>query len=183
MRRYDAAVAGEALSPTIGGALIGSGAALIAVIVTTLGTFATLRANRTAARDERLWERRTELYETLVEVAVSDRPIGMIKELLAANDSKVFAYASDSVLTWYTRVHNVNERDVLNEPEVSDIVQTSLAQQDPDEYVDRAIVMRLVTVIRDELQGQRSRTFAMWARTFLWRNFDVRELPRRRAGR
>lgn len=181
--RYDAAVDAYALNPTVEGALIGSGAALIAVILTTLGTFATLRANRVATRDERLWERRTALYEELIEIALGDPGPSSVKELLIAQDSKIFAYASDSVLTWYTRVHDVNERDAPSDPEVSDIVRTSVAQQDPNEYIDRAMVMRLVTVIRDELQGRRSRSFAMWARTFLWRNFDVRELPRRRAGR
>src|SRR5262245_50586222 len=106
MRRYDAGVAGEALSPTIGGALIGAGAALIAVMLTLLGTFATLRASRIAARDERLWERRTELYEKLIEIGVSDQPIATRKELLAAQDAKVFAYASDAVLSWFALVHN-----------------------------------------------------------------------------
>lgn len=173
MRRYDSAVAPEALNPTIGGALIGSGAALIAVILTTLGTAATLRANRIAARDERLWERRTELYETLMDIGVSHRPSAEKKELLKLQDSKVFAYASESVLKWYSHALAVSESPFLRSPEVNDILRTSLKQQDPDEYVARATVVRLTNTIRDELQGEKSRDLVLRARTYWRRTFGA----------
>jgi hypothetical protein len=168
LRRYHSPVALEALNPTIAGSLIGGGAALIAVIVSALGTGATLRANRIATREERLWEKRTALYEALIEVAVSDRPMATIKALLTLQDSKVFAYASDAVLTWFGRAVALSKSPLLHDPEVTDILRTSLSQQDPDEYVDRAMVMRLVTTIREELQGQKSRDLVMWARTSWW---------------
>jgi hypothetical protein len=60
---YDAAVA--ELDPTITGALIAGGAAIIGFAASGWSTRATVRAGRDVARDQRLWLKKSALYEAL----------------------------------------------------------------------------------------------------------------------
>ena len=52
-------------SPTVVGALIAGGAAMVGFGASAVTTGLTLRANRRLARDQLLWARNTELYEEL----------------------------------------------------------------------------------------------------------------------
>jgi hypothetical protein len=65
LRRYDSGVSG--LPPTVVGALIAGGAAVVGFGASALNTRASLRANRQIARDVRLWDKRSALYEEVLE--------------------------------------------------------------------------------------------------------------------
>lgn len=53
------------MNPTVTGALIAGAAALIGFGASVLTNSSTLRANRRLARDQMLWQKKTELYEAL----------------------------------------------------------------------------------------------------------------------
>jgi hypothetical protein len=57
------------LDPTVTGVLVAGGAAIIGFGASALNTGATLRANRQAGRDERLWAKKTALYGELYAAA------------------------------------------------------------------------------------------------------------------
>jgi len=59
------------LDSTVTGALVAGGFAVVGFSASALTTTSTLRANRNAARDQRLWEKREPLYEQLVGAAMS----------------------------------------------------------------------------------------------------------------
>jgi hypothetical protein len=89
------------MDPTITGALIAGAAALIGFGASTWNTRATVEANQQAALDQRLWEKRSELYEQLM--AIIRRPIGELQDLvtvlddLKAHDAAMALYASHLV--------------------------------------------------------------------------------------
>ena len=60
LRRY-----ASGMDPTVTGALIAGGAALIGFGASAFTTRVTVRANRQIARDERFWGKKTQLYETI----------------------------------------------------------------------------------------------------------------------
>jgi len=61
--RYHADMGG--LPPTVVGALIAGGAALIGFGASAWNTSRTVRASRAAVRDQRLWEKRSAVYEDI----------------------------------------------------------------------------------------------------------------------
>jgi hypothetical protein len=71
LRGYDAAMSG--LPPTVVGALIAGGAAVIGFGASALTNTATLRSNRRQARDQLLWEKKTELYDAMFKAATEER--------------------------------------------------------------------------------------------------------------
>lgn len=96
------------LDPTVTGALIAGGAALIGFGAAVLSNSATLSANRRMARDQLLWQKKTELYETIesqfsiwFEASAFDEAFAHSLETwsdrLEALDSSVRLYASPNV--------------------------------------------------------------------------------------
>jgi hypothetical protein len=92
------------MDPTIAGALIAGGAAVIGFGASAWQNASTVRSSRQAARDQRLWEKKSALYETLLDVAMHTRTsedIPQVQEDVAALSrqmSQVWAYASNEVL-------------------------------------------------------------------------------------
>jgi hypothetical protein len=72
LHHYDAAMSG--LPPTVVGALIAGGAALVGFGASTWNTRLQLRSNRRQVRDQLLWEKKTELYEATIEATGPDTP-------------------------------------------------------------------------------------------------------------
>src|SRR5262249_27784862 len=139
----------SAMDPAIAGALIGGGFALVGVGASIWATNRTLRANRELAREERLWEKRSALYEQLLTVipatAARDQLTEIFSGLLRLGPA-VRAYASDAVaeqwrLTAFTLAPT-------GEPQARDI--------DPF-VVARDNLGALVQLVREDLQGTRRR--------------------------
>src|SRR5258708_18258398 len=99
-RRYH-----SGMDPTIAGALIGGSAGLIGLGASAWSTAVTLRGNRETARDQRLWEKQSALYELLLQpvIVVDSDHLDAIFDGLAQHRDKVMAYASDVVLLQYTQ--------------------------------------------------------------------------------
>ena len=84
--------------------------------VSALSARATLRADRPAAVDQRLWEKRSDVYKQLLDFTLryerDDMPVPgpeAIRESVEALDemeSLVYAYATDVVLSWYRNVRS-----------------------------------------------------------------------------
>jgi hypothetical protein len=106
LRRYD-----SGMNPTVLGALIAGGAALIGYGASALNTRATVRASRQTARDERFWDKKTELYEAIIamlkaaDIALYDVPLRRpnrdslraLRRSLDERDSAIRLYASQDV--------------------------------------------------------------------------------------
>jgi hypothetical protein len=75
------------LKPTVTGALITSGFAVVGCGASAVTTAATLRTSRTAAQDQRLWEKRASFYEELVAAAKGStmRVHARMRDLSATN--------------------------------------------------------------------------------------------------
>jgi hypothetical protein len=88
------------ISSTVTGALIAGGAALIGFGASAWNTRATVRANRQIARDERLWDKKTALYEALGEPTGDIETIDDVRAARATVNSLTEAawlYASGKV--------------------------------------------------------------------------------------
>ena len=70
--RYDARMSG--LPAVVWGSIIAGGAALIGYGASALTTRATVRASRQAAQDQRLWEKRSVLYEAVMRIVSDFQP-------------------------------------------------------------------------------------------------------------
>ncbi|MGH3401889.1 MAG: hypothetical protein ACRDRJ_05105 [Streptosporangiaceae bacterium] len=137
-------MAGEALNPTIGGALIGGGVALIAVFASILGTAMTLRANRVAAHEQRIWEERAKVYEDLLRFTSDVRKargsatsLDDFYERQATLAVRAQAYASDPVWRRY--------------PTFALLV--TLSSDEADIKMTKDLSMDLDAVIRVEMVG------------------------------
>jgi hypothetical protein len=120
LRRYD-----SGMDPTVTGALIGGGAALIGFGASALSNQATLRVNRKMQRDQLLWDKKTALYEAIDAALISGElffsvPLEMeirasLNESLTATDQLRPAYrlyASPDVRGKVTNYRN-HIRDLL----------------------------------------------------------------------
>jgi len=103
------------MDPTIAGALIGGGAALVGFGASAWQNRAILRANHEAARNQRLWEKRSALYEAALEITgrleSKDSIDGVQEAQRAITDwnlryPQMTAYASDLVLRLYLELLN-----------------------------------------------------------------------------
>jgi hypothetical protein len=93
------------LDPTVQGALIGGGAAVIGFAASAWNTRVTVRANRNAAHDQRVWEKRAPLYEQLLALSpdLGTHNAGAAAlEVMANLRPQVLAYASDKVRHAYS---------------------------------------------------------------------------------
>lgn len=105
---YDADVSG--LPPTVVGALIAGGAAVIGFGASAWNTRVTLRAGRQATRDQRFWEKKTALYEDLSRVldfdlaSFTEDKVASLTAELAAMKSRVWLYASVDIWDHYGSV-------------------------------------------------------------------------------
>ena len=110
VRRYHAGMSG--LTATAQGALIAGGAAVIGFAASAWNTSRTVRAARTAARDQRLWEKRSALYEDLVarlfafDAKEGDRQqAGEYRAALMELDTAAQIYASRQVRASFDEVN------------------------------------------------------------------------------
>jgi hypothetical protein len=95
------------MDPTIAGALIGGGAALIGFGASAWQNSANLRTTQRFARDQRLWEKRTALYEALLDIVTgsdtsSERRMDLEDakrdlERIEAHRIQILAYGSDVI--------------------------------------------------------------------------------------
>jgi hypothetical protein len=162
LRRYDAG-----MDPTVTGALIAGGAALIGFGASALTNRATLRANRRMATDQRLWEKRAAIYEALAAYADS---------LLASDEHgwPIFAQHADlaaDVHKLFTGEHSIplrlygSERIFKAYRSFDDVLTVALElSQDPAPsyrldlmYKLDSEVGRLMGLIRAEAQDNRYR--------------------------
>jgi hypothetical protein len=115
-RRYHFGMAGQLIDPTIAGALIAGGAALVGFAASAWTNARNVRAHQEAAREQRKWEtdqrlreKRSALYETVLVPLMKmnpDSPGGRsltdlheIAHELEALMAQTCAYASDEVMT------------------------------------------------------------------------------------
>ena len=140
------------MDPTISGALVGVAAGSIGFAAAAWQTRATLRANREAARDQRLWEKRSALYEALLRATgdlttktATARDLEAVIGALHDQRTLVLAYASDAVLFRYmTTISNLTRIKMHSD---AGGANGQLASEIND----------LTGVIRDELQQERRR--------------------------
>jgi hypothetical protein len=99
------------MDPTVTGALIAGGAALIGFAASGWQNNRTIRANLQSARDERFWDKKTELYESIIALlnagdrahySVPLQPAGYqaldaLRRALNEHDSAMRLYASQDV--------------------------------------------------------------------------------------
>jgi len=143
------------MDPTVAGALIGGGAALIGFGASAWQNAVMLRANRQAARDQRLWEKRTALYEALIEIArrlpvAAGTPADAqaMFDGFVVHQAQVFAYASSPVLSCYISVLS----------ELADLARLGKPGRTVSEVefkleaAEAGGTTKLVTTIRAELQ-------------------------------
>jgi hypothetical protein len=139
VRHYD-----SGMDPTIAGALIGGGAAVLGFGASAWQNAVSLRASQRAAVEQRLWEKRSAIYEQLLEVAqTADIPVDGVPEALVSSlrkfEASILGYASD-------QVHRAFGRTLI------------LLQGVPPEHDEVAINLRgicvsaLTSTIRAELQ-------------------------------
>jgi hypothetical protein len=110
------------ISSTVTGALIAGGAALIGFGASAWNTRATVRANRQIARDERLWDKKTALYEALGEPTGDIETIDDVRAARATVNSLTEAawlYASGKVRHQMIRfdLREAMRRDLYGPPE------------------------------------------------------------------
>ncbi len=93
------------MDPTIAGALIGGGFAVIGFAASAWQNSPTLRATQRAAREQRLWEKRTTLYEELLAIATEKRTTveAMRRDFAKLQEHYVqlLAYGSAEVMYYY----------------------------------------------------------------------------------
>jgi hypothetical protein len=113
------------MDPTIAGALLGVGAAIVGFGASAWQTRATLRANRQAAQDQRLWEKRSTLYERMLASLPQPRDVEgpwtasflRLADVLSEFEAQATAYASGWVLSRYSEARaslEVFPREVLH---------------------------------------------------------------------
>jgi hypothetical protein len=155
-RRYDAGMRG--LDPTVTGALIAGGAALIGFGASALSNQATLRVNRKMQRDQLLWDKKTALYEAIDAALISGdlhvpAPLpseirAKLNESLTATDQLRPAYrlyASPDVRREVTNYRNVI-RDLLSADE----------RYDPSVMISYRLIRGVHEAMRDDVQGNES---------------------------
>ncbi|HKR70124.1 MAG TPA: hypothetical protein VJT16_14885 [Streptosporangiaceae bacterium] len=124
------------MDPAIAGTLIGGGFALIGVGASIWATSRTLKANREMAQDERLWEKRSALYEEILAIIGPGLDLSAtprdLQERLGGLLGRVFAYASSAIWRQYLETMQTFSNDEL------------FLQQE-----------KLVLLIRDAQQGKR----------------------------
>src|SRR5262245_42575545 len=106
------------LDPTITGALIAGGAALVGFGASAWQNAYTLRASREAAREQQLWEKRCAVYERILQVLMYPDHANMPDSDAAAPYEKglkeqlgeLLAYASDDVLEAHRSALSALER-------------------------------------------------------------------------
>lgn len=91
------------MDPVIAGTLIGGRFASIGTAASIWATRRTLLANREMARDDRLWEKRSALYEQLLEqtTVIDSEHLDAIFHSLERLRTPAWSYASDGVLHQY----------------------------------------------------------------------------------
>ena len=92
------------MDPTIAGALIGGGAAVIGFVASAWQNSVNLRAARRAAIDQRLWEKRSAIYERLLDEANihGTHPRRLLASLEKMH-GQMHGYASNIVYDNYVR--------------------------------------------------------------------------------
>src|SRR5215472_10408937 len=142
------------MDPTITGALIAGGAALVGFGASAWQTRITVRANRRDVRDQLLWAKRTELYESLLEATeapdlaehLSIRDWSpRLRTTLEPRQDAVYLYASDVVYAANNRLWKaiVGMRQATTDP----------PNLSPQEEELAAAVRALKGLIRSEVQG------------------------------
>ena len=90
------------MDSTIQAALIGVGGALVGFGASTLTAAMTMRANRDAAQEQRLWEKRSGVYEGMLTTLTTEPDnLEAAKSRLERFDPQVAAYASGGVVRRY----------------------------------------------------------------------------------
>jgi hypothetical protein len=91
------------MDPTIAAALIGVGGVVVGVGAASWSSHVTLRVSRETARNDRLWEKTSALYEQLLgpTTVVDSEHLDAVFDSLKRLRTPVWAYASDAVLHQY----------------------------------------------------------------------------------
>jgi len=169
--------------------LIGLGGAVIGFGASAVTTAVTVRANRNAARDDRLWDKRAPLYEQLLAplelvhyfeagIGADAAAYASAVEDLKRHKPQVFAYAHEQV---YRALEHLLAR--IEDPvpagatEAWETFYGHHRRQVPATVKDAA--WHLMILIREEMQP-RSRRARWYQRVFLWRLARWARLARKR---
>jgi hypothetical protein len=173
------------MNPTVTGALIGGGAAIVGFVASAWNTARTVRSNREAAREQRLWDKRSALYEALLRDVESLRnrpgnlstPAQDMSASLQASAPLVHAYASDVVLNRYddltSQMRNAGAAFFsLREPSGGEPL--GAPRRGGPSALDRDVaVAGLILAIRDELQMRRQPKQKVLVRALVNRYYSV----------
>ena len=140
------------MNPTVVGALIAGGAALVGFAAAAWNTRNTLRANRQVARDQRLWDKKTELYEAVYALIANVTGASTAEELqksridLREHQTAMHLYAATDVAVRYAEFRAAVRTAALAAPRFqAQRIERLKSVDGPAEALSRAL--------RADLQG------------------------------